>query len=36
MWSAVTDDGQTLHGLRFAQLSSEARARLAQFIAKLP
>jgi c-di-GMP-binding flagellar brake protein YcgR len=35
MWSATTDDGQTLHGLRFAQLSSEARARLAQFLTKL-
>jgi hypothetical protein len=35
MWSAPTDDGQALLGLRFAPLSASARARLQGFLAKL-
>lgn len=33
MWSAPTDAGQFLHGLRFAALAADARARLQRFLA---
>ena len=35
MWSAPTDSGQVLLGLRFAKLSAEAQGRLREFLAKL-
>jgi c-di-GMP-binding flagellar brake protein YcgR len=35
MWSAPTDDGQVLHGLRFAQLTDAARNQLQRFLAAM-
>ena len=35
MWSAPTDSGQVLLGLRFAKLSADAQVRLREFLTKL-